>query len=237
MAKKVFSETVKLPGDLTPVTVDISAEPRSGLWRAEYGNNSIESANLPEVRQWVQKTVKKGVPDPVKYAPFIEIRKPYARDDYGYHGQSRQKTSFTFEFTVQLLSTEVFERAKKTRDGNEVERYRFKKPAKVGKDYTVVVDEDRWERTSESDRERSEDRLDDRDTGKLFCSLVPYTPERYQTLLGVVARIDLLRTALDDMLVQSDDPALVLDKAINFQALLEAPLKAPIPVTKKGRTP
>jgi hypothetical protein len=213
VAKKVFVHKVEMPPPGETVAVDIYVDNR-GEWSASWGENKCETKDLNTLKKWIDDAVRNQKLDPVKYAPFIEIWRPCVDD----RACNRRPThsALVFDFDVLLLSVEVYETpdySMKTQTKGQV-KFRRRKGAIVGKDLVVVDDPD-WTPRYPSNERRTEVDLDDYERdGSLRSVIIPYTPQRYLTLLGLSHRINELRERLDALLVQSGDPSSTLDRAV-----------------------
>jgi len=221
VAKKVFIRTVKLPAPHEPVSVDIYADSINGYWSASVGENSHESASLSDVQTWIDKMVKTGLPDPVEYAPFIEIHRPWESDRHTWRGPTR--SSLIFDFGVKYLSKEVYEETVRgSKNEPAVRRFRLVKKAVLDDDLTIRVDVDH-EPKYDTDRRRVEDSTGD-SSDQLTSSIVPYTSQRWQALLAITNQLNSLRERLGDILVQKGgaSAADILDK-VTVRQLLAPP--------------
>ena len=215
--KKVFTHEVKLPTG--EVSTDIRVSPH-GWFSAAIGLDSFEDKDIGKVRAWIEETVRRS--KTLEFAPWIEIESP-EKDSYRY-GRGNDKgtakdTTLSVSFKVLLLSTETFSDNKPGWNGN-VRRFRLHRACKVTKKLEVVVDESVAEDHRDERKEIEDEDIHGKDRRR--NRLLPYTPQRYQALVALIESIEAARKRLDDMLVQSDDGARMLDTAAG-RLLLAAP--------------
>ena len=220
--KKVFVHEVKLPPPHALVCVDIYAESDAGYWSATVGENRFESKDIREVKDWITKLVKNGVPDPVEYVPFIEIGR--VREETSYGARSETRASLIFDYNVLFLSKEVYEETVR----GETKRFRRKRKAIVEADMMVYRDPDEPDEDGSHRWEKRRDENSEED-GRRYAAIVPYTAQRYQALLTLTGRLNELRERLDALLVQSGDAAEALDR-VEVLGLL-----GPLPETTKQK--
>lgn len=220
--KKLFTHEVKLPtGD---VSVDIRVS-RHGMFSAEIGLDSIEDSDIGKVRTWITETVKRS--KTLEFTPWIEIDSPEQEHRrYGrrhFDESAVRDATLSICFKVLLLSTETFSDTKPRFNGR-VDRFRISRACKVTKKLAVVPDESVEEHRRDSHWDVEDDDVAGKDREHRRTRLLPYTPQRYQALVGMIDSIEAARKRLDDVLVQSDDGAKLLDTAAG--QLLLMPKKA-----------
>jgi len=207
--KKVFTHAVKLPTG--EVSVDIRVSPH-GWFSAEIGLDSIEDKDIDAVRRWIEETVKRS--KTLEFTPWIEIKSPESRRHYGRsrdNGTERD-AELSVSFKVLLLSTEMFSDNKPNWQGH-VKRFRLSRACKLTKKLEVVADTGVAEDRQDAQRAVDDEDIPDRAGATRGERLVPYTPQRYQALVSLLDNIEAARKQFDDMLVQSENGAKLLDRA------------------------